>query len=102
MEDDIKTFLTPHLTSQTKPTITLDYAKSFNHVDRLNKVRSYVHYRPRIGFEKLRVFISLIEMAVIQAWALTISWQGERNGEEEHIRDVCKALAYDLYPKKLD
>ena len=98
-EEEINSFLEPRGHSNTKPKIIQDYGLSFNHVDRLNKVRSYVKYRPKVQSEDMKVFISLIEMAAIQAWTLTIGWREEAVNEENHVLESLKNLAFALYPR---
>lgn len=99
MEKEINAFLEEKGHTRSKPTILQHYGDSFNAVDRLNKVRSYIAFRPRMSDEKFRILVSLVEMALIQSWLLVISWRGEVLNEEEHLHSAAKNLAKALYPK---
>lgn len=100
MMEEVKKFLEPKRVSAEQPKIISHYGRSFNSVDRFNKLLSYVSYRPKIGDEKLRVLVALVEIALVQSWALTIDWRGERVGESQHILTSARDLALSLHPKK--
>jgi len=97
IEKEIDLFLSKKGHSRDKPEVIEHYGETFNAVDRLNKVRSYISFRPRISDEKFRILVALVEIALIQAWLLVVSWRGEANGEEDKLHEAAKTLAQTLY-----
>ena len=62
-------FLNPKMTTagNEKPKISQHYAATFSNVDKFNALISSISYQPRITNEKLRFFILLIEISVVQS-----------------------------------
>ena len=69
-QEKIKKFLSPTLKTKPddKPTVNAAYAKSFNLVDRLNRALSLISYIPKISSESMRLFIGVIEIAIVQTY----------------------------------
>lgn len=98
-EAEIQAFLRPSRTSTRRPTLINDYFLSFNGVDRLNKLRSYFEFHPRINSEKFLILIHVIRMSFIQSWSLFTSWNGNEENEERNLRDAARSLAEELHPR---
>lgn len=94
--EEVSSYLEPKGRSLEKPRIIADYGNSFNSVDRLNKIRSYISYRPKIKSIHFRVLVAFVEIALTQAWALTIDWNGETLREEDNILVLARTIAQTL------
>ena len=79
-----------------KPDINQYYADHFNLVDRFNRFISMIRYKPRCCSEQMRIFISLIEIAIVQTWALYHDFQSQTTPDESDIREFAVSLAKSL------
>jgi len=94
MAAEINNFLTPTLSSidPVKPTLTQHYALTFNTVDRLNKLIGYINYLPRQD-EDFLLLASLVQIAIVQTWALIDDWEYDSRGLEEQGFDLQEFAA---------
>ena len=69
---DLEEFLSPTLatTNDSKPTVTQYYSDHFSLVDRFNKLVSQISFRPRCSPEHIRLFVSLVEIAIVETFVL--------------------------------
>lgn len=90
MKEEIQTFLTPTKTSvdPAKPTMTQHYALTFNSVDRINKLVGYINYLPRVDTDMLQL-VSIIQIAIVQTWALIGDVEYDRREVEQQGFDLC-------------
>lgn len=72
-----------------KPPITRHYGRTFNSVDRFNRILEHIYYLPRTESESLTILYSIFEMALIQTWALSQDWTCRRRYDEDY-EYVCK------------
>ena len=78
---EITSFLRPTHSSKpsTKPILNQLYSDNFNLVDRFNNYISRVSYLPKISSTDLRLFIGLIELAIVNSWVIWRDWTNEKN-----------------------
>ena len=79
-----------------KPASNQFYADHFNLVDRFNRFVSMIRYKPRCSSEQMRIFISLIEIAIVQTWCLYHDFQSQSAPDESDIREFAISLAKSL------
>ena len=79
LRQQILNYLHPTAThpDSSKPPIPDLYSNEFNIVDRFNKIRSMIKFKPRIGSEDMRLLIGLIENAIVETWVLFKDWKGD-------------------------
>lgn len=100
MKAAIDAFLSPTLESQepAKPTLTQHYALTFNSVDRFNKLVGYITYLPRVN-EQYLLFVGLVQMAIVNTWALIGDVQYDSREVEQQgfdLREFAIELGQDL------
>lgn len=97
---ELKEFLRETATTDIneKPTITRQYADTFNTVDRFNKLLMKIRYRPRVDEERIMILYGLIAMATVQSWSLAHDWNCMREFAKEHeyVRQFGIELAQHL------
>jgi len=81
--------------SLEQPIINRKYGENFNKVDRFNRLLSGIEYLPKAPDECTRVFVGLVEICIVQAWAACQDWvfDGE---EKDSLLSFAKQLAIDL------
>jgi hypothetical protein len=97
----IERFLTPtiHTKDETKPPIQQEYANTFNHVDRFNRLMGAVSFNPRVSGKKMLYLIGIIQIAIVQTWVLLNDARMSTEGEEEEsfVKSFAVELAQELY-----
>jgi hypothetical protein len=93
--DEIARFTAAKGYSLEQPIINRKYAENFNYVDRFNRLLSEIEYLPKVPDECTRVFIGLVEICIVQAWALCQDWTFDGE-EEDSLLSFAKELAIDL------
>ena len=92
----------PMCTNNEKPKLNQFYADTFNHVDRYNKLISFIHYRPRFPSESMRLLISLIEISIVQSWVIFQAEAVYDENKSESLRTFAISLSNDLYEISLN
>jgi hypothetical protein len=89
MKESIRAFITPTLISvdPAKSFLIQHYALTFNSVDRFNRLIGYINYLPRVDTDFLLI-VSLVQIAIIQTWALLENEQHDARELEEQGFDL--------------
>ncbi|MBA2655052.1 MAG: hypothetical protein H0U71_08330 [Gammaproteobacteria bacterium] len=87
--------------ADTKPTITKHYSDTFNTVDRYNRLRSSIAYEPRAVAIEKKFFSSMIEIILLNSWALFNDGKYEKSGKDDEtsLSDYITALITDYIMK---
>jgi hypothetical protein len=97
LQRDVDEFRTPKSSQATRPTINDHYGRTFNLVDRFNRLTGYISYEPRCTTEKMRYLTSCVQIAIINTWVLFTDWkEGDEHVEKNRLRTFSRSLAASL------
>lgn len=105
LKRDIDEFLMPTTMTRgnNKPPLTKHYAQTFNAVDMFNKLVGYINFIPRIADVDFLLLVSIVQIAIIQTWALVNDWKvwsGDEKKEGLDLAEFAKELAKELLSHK--
>ncbi len=86
---------TASVEGKERPTLADAYAKAFNNVDRFNRLLGAVSYKPRKLSAEWCFFCAVVQIAIVQSWALGSDWKDGATEEEEYgyVREWAQAMA---------
>jgi hypothetical protein len=94
---ELSMFLQPTATTigEQRPIINQHYRDTFNLVDKYNRLVSEISYQPRSPSDHMRMFVGVVEIAIVNTWSLYHSWFADQ--PQIPLRDFAIRLSKQLF-----